>query len=95
MLDNMKILRDLVVVQAITQKKKAHAGFALPDELSDAGKVIAVGPEAKDIPIGSIIYFGNESKSMTIKGNAYTVMELNNVVGVESEEDGKEILGEN
>ena len=85
MLDNIKILRDLVVVQATTQKKKS-TGFAMPDEQTGvSGRVAAVGPEVTTLKIGSMVYFGNESKQMTIKGQDFIVMELSNVVGIEEE----------
>jgi len=87
MLDKVKILRDLVVVQALNQKKKAH-GYATPEEKTGtSGKVVALGPDVTDLQVGAVVYFGNESKSMNIKGQDLIVMELNNVVGIEEAEN--------
>lgn len=85
MLDKVKILRDLVVVQAVTQKKKAQ-GFAMPEEETGvSGRVVAFGPDVTTLQVGALVYFGNESKQMTIKGQDFIVMELNNVIGTEEE----------
>lgn len=82
---SVKILRDLVVIEPLAQKKKSTGGFAMPDEFSGySGKVVGLGPKTEDIGIGDIVYFGNESKSMTIKGQEVVVMEQNNVIGIEA-----------
>lgn len=86
MLGNVKILRDLVVVEPITQKKKA-AGYAMPEEVAGtSGKVIAIGPKVEGILIGTIVHFGNVCKPYVIKGQNCVVMEQDNVVGIEEAE---------
>ena len=62
----------------------------MPEEIGgDTGKVVALGPEVNagslgpEIKIGCTVYFGNESKVVSIKGNDYTVMESDNVIGIE------------
>jgi len=86
-LGSIKILRDLVVVEPLTQKKK-NVGFTMPDEITDyVGKVVGLGPGTGNISMGDTIYFGNEKKEMSIKGQNVIVMEQDNVVGIEENKE--------
>lgn len=86
MLNGVQILRDLVLIQPMNQKRRGSGGFALPEETGgDLGKIVAVGPDVSADLVGNIAYFGNESKQITIKGTEYIVMEINNVIGIEKE----------
>jgi hypothetical protein len=83
MLENIAILRDLILVTPI-KPEKGNDYFVVPESSNDAGLVVAKGPDAQNgIKVGSLIYFGNDRKTVSIKGKAYTVMGVNNVIGIE------------
>lgn len=85
MLEGITILRNLVVIQPLNQKKKNTVGYAVPEEAGgDVGKVVALGPEVSDLKLDSVIYFGNVTKKVLIKGSEYIVMESDNVIGFEA-----------
>lgn len=93
----MKIrpLGDRLVVERIEQENKTAGGIIIPDtakEKPKQGKVLAVGPGAKDengkrvpvdVSVGDIVLFtqwaGNELK---IDGKEYLVMKESDVIGV-------------
>ncbi len=93
----MKIrpLGDRIVVERIEQDTKTAGGIIIPDtakEKPKQGKVLAVGPGAKDesgkrvamdVSVGDIVLFtqwaGNEMK---IDGKEYLVMKESDVIGI-------------
>ena len=93
----MKIrpLHDRVVVERIEQDEKTTGGIIIPDtakEKPKQGKVLAVGPGARDesgkyiamdVKVGDIVLFtqwaGNEVK---IDGKEYLVLKESDVIGV-------------
>ncbi|MFO0389970.1 MAG: co-chaperone GroES [Alphaproteobacteria bacterium] len=93
----MKIrpLGDRIVVERIEQDTKTAGGIIIPDNAKEKpkqGKVLAVGPGAKDesgkriamdVSVGDIVLFtqwaGNEMK---IDGKEYLVMKESDVIGL-------------
>lgn len=93
----MKIrpLGDRIVVERIEQDTKTAGGIIIPDtakEKPKQGKVLAVGPGAKDesgkriamdVSVGDVVLFtqwaGNEMK---IDGKEYLVMKESDVIGI-------------
>lgn len=91
----IKPLSDRLVVERIEQEEKTLGGIIIPDtakEKPKQGKVLAVGPGAKDengkrIPVdvqaGDIVLFtqwaGNEIK---IDGKEYLVLKESDVIGI-------------
>jgi chaperonin GroES len=91
----IKPLADRLVVERLEQDEKTSGGIIIPDtakEKPKQGKVLAVGPGAKDengkrIPVdvqaGDIVLFtqwaGNEIK---IDGKDYLVMKESDVIGI-------------
>src|SRR3984885_6101979 len=92
---NIRPLGDRLVVERIEQEDKTVGGIIIPDtakEKPKKGKVLAVGPGAKDengkrIPVdvqaGDIVLFtqwaGNEIK---MDGKEYLVMKESDVIGI-------------
>src|SRR5437868_13356690 len=90
-----KPLGDRLVVERIEQESKTAGGIIIPDNAKEKpkqGKVLAVGPGAKDengkrIPVdveaGDIVLFtqwaGNEVK---IDGKDYLVLKESDVIGI-------------
>jgi chaperonin GroES len=91
----IKPLGDRLVVERLEQEEKTSGGIIIPDtakEKPKQGKVLAVGPGAKDengkrIPVdvqaGDIVLFtqwaGNEIK---IDGKDYLVLKESDVIGI-------------
>ncbi len=91
----IKPLGDRLVVERIEQDEKTLGGIIIPDtakEKPKQGKVLAVGPGAKDengkripvdVSVGDIVLFtqwaGNEIK---IDGKEYLVMKESDVIGI-------------
>lgn len=91
----IKPLADRLVVERLEQDEKTAGGIIIPDtakEKPKQGKVLAVGPGAKDengkrIPVdvqaGDIVLFtqwaGNEIK---IEGKDYLVLKESDVIGI-------------
>ena len=91
----IKPLGDRLVVERLEQEEKTSGGIIIPDtakEKPKQGKVLAVGPGAKDengkrIPVdvqaGDIVLFtqwaGNEIK---IEGKDYLVLKESDVIGI-------------
>jgi len=91
----IKPLSDRIVVERIEQDEKTAGGIIIPDNAKEKpkqGKVLAVGPGAKDengkrIPVdveaGDIVLFtqwaGNEIK---IDGKEYLVLKESDVIGI-------------
>lgn len=100
----MKIrpLGDRLVVERIEQDEKSAGGIIIPDtakEKPKQGKVLAVGPGAKDenghrieidVEVGDIVLFtqwaGNEIK---IEGTEYLVLKESDVIGIIEETSSK------
>jgi chaperonin GroES len=92
---NIKPLGDRLVVERIEQEDKTVGGIIIPDSAKEKpkkGKVLAVGPGAKDengkrIPVdvqaGDIVLFtqwaGNEIK---MDGKEYLVLKETDVIGI-------------
>ncbi len=92
---NIKPLADRLVVERIEQAEKTAGGIIIPDNAKEKpkqGKVLAVGPGAKDengkrIPVdvqaGDIVLFtqwsGNEVK---LDGKEYLVLKESDVIGI-------------
>ena len=91
----IKPLADRLVVERLEQEEKTSGGIIIPDtakEKPKQGKVLAVGPGAKDengkrIPVdvqaGDIVLFtqwaGNEIK---LDGKDYLVLKESDVIGI-------------
>jgi len=98
----IKPLGDRLVVERIEQEEKTAGGIIIPDtakEKPKQGKVLAVGPGAKDengkrIPVdveaGDIVLFtqwaGSEIK---MDGKDYLVLKESDVIGIIEETSGK------
>lgn len=92
---NVKPLGDRIVVERIEQDEKTAGGIIIPDtakEKPKQGKVLAVGPGAKDesgkriqmdLSVGDIVLFtqwaGSEIK---LDGKDYLVMKESDVIGI-------------
>jgi len=92
---NIKPLADRLVVERIESDTKTAGGIIIPDtakEKPKQGKVLAVGPGAKDengkripvdVSVGDIVLFtqwaGNEIK---MDGKEYLVMKESDVIGI-------------
>lgn len=99
---NIRPLGDRIVVERIEQDVKTAGGIIIPDtakEKPKQGKVLAVGPGAKDesgkriamdVSVGDIVLFtqwaGNEIK---IEGKEYLVLKESDVIGVIEENGAK------
>lgn len=91
----IKPLGDRIVVERLDEETKTAGGIIIPDNAKEKpkqGKVLAVGPGAKDengkrtpvdVKVGDVILFtqwaGNEVK---IDGVEYLVMKESDVIGV-------------
>lgn len=98
----IKPLGDRLVVERLEQEEKTSGGIIIPDtakEKPKQGKVLAVGPGAKDengkrIPVdvqaGDIVLFtqwaGNDIK---IDGKDYLVLKESDVIGIIEETGSK------
>ena len=98
----IKPLGDRLVVERLEQEQKTAGGIIIPDNAKEKpkqGKVLAVGPGAKDengkrIPVdveaGDIVLFtqwaGNEIK---IDGKDYLVLKESDVIGIIEETGSK------
>jgi len=98
----IKPLGDRLVVERLEQEEKTSGGIIIPDtakEKPKQGKVLAVGPGAKDehgkrVPVdvqaGDIVLFtqwaGNEIK---IDGKDYLVLKESDVIGIIEETGSK------
>lgn len=92
---NIKPLGDRIVVERLEEETKSAGGIIIPDNAKEKpkeGKVLAVGPGAKDengkrapmdVSVGDTILFtqwaGNEIK---IDGKEYLVMKESDVIGI-------------
>ncbi|MGE0754550.1 MAG: co-chaperone GroES [Alphaproteobacteria bacterium] len=92
---NIKPLGDRIVVERLDEENKTAGGIIIPDNAKEKpkqGKVLAVGPGAKDengkrapmdVKVGDTILFtqwaGNEIK---LDGKEYLVMKESDVIGV-------------
>jgi chaperonin GroES len=88
-------LHDRVVVERITAEEKTAGGIIIPDTVKEKpqqGKVIAVGPGARDesgklVPVdvkaGDRVLFGKWSGTeVKIDGTEYLIMKESDIMGV-------------
>ena len=91
---NIKPLGDRIVIEAIEQDEKTSGGIIIPDtakEKPKQGKVLAVGPGAKDengkripmdVDVGDIVLFTQWAGSdVKIDGKEYKVLKESDVIG--------------
>lgn len=91
---NIKPLGDRIVVEASEQEEKSAGGIIIPDSAKEKpkqGKVLAVGPGAKDengkripmdVEVGDIVLFTQWAGSdIKIDGNEYKVLKESDVIG--------------
>lgn len=91
---NIKPLGDRLVVEAIEQEDKTAGGIIIPDSAKEKpkqGKVLAVGPGAKDesgkriamdVEVGDIVLFTQWAGSdVKIDGKEYKVLKESDVIG--------------
>jgi chaperonin GroES len=99
---NIKPLGDRLVVERLEQETKSAGGIIIPDSAKEKpkqGKVLAVGPGAKDengkriavdVSVGDIVLFtqwsGNEIK---VEGKDLLVLKESDVIGIIEETKGK------
>lgn len=92
---NIKPLGDRLVVERLEQEEKTVGGIIIPDSAKEKpkqGKVLAVGPGAKDengkrievdVKPGDVVLFtqwaGNEIK---IEGKEYLILKESDVIGI-------------
>jgi len=98
---NIKPLGDRIVVERIEQESKTAGGIIIPDNAKEKpkqGKVLAVGPGAKDengkrivvdVEVGDIVLFtqwaGSEIK---MDGKDFLVLKESDVIGIIQETKG-------
>jgi chaperonin GroES len=91
---NIKPLGDRVVVEPIEQDQKTAGGIIIPDtakEKPKQGKVLAVGPGAKDesgkriamdVDVGDIVLFTQWAGSdVKLDGKEYKVLKESDIIG--------------
>lgn len=91
---NIKPLGDRLVIEAIEQEAKTAGGIIIPDTAKEKprqGKVLAVGPGAKDengkripmdVEVGDIVLFTQWAGSdIKIDGKEYKVLKESDVIG--------------
>lgn len=100
---NIKPLGDRLVIEAIEQDTKTAGGIIIPDtakEKPKQGKVLAVGPGAKDengkripmdVSVGDIVLFTQWAGSdVKLDGKEYKVLKESDVIGtIEQGKAGK------
>jgi len=83
-----KPLKDRVLVEREEQSNTTASGLFIPDTAKEKpleGKVIAVGPDAKEdgISVGDIVVFANFSgMEIVIEGNEYLILLSKEVLGL-------------
>ncbi|MFW0776943.1 MAG: co-chaperone GroES [Rickettsiales bacterium] len=91
---NIKPLGDRIVVEASEQEEKTAGGIIIPDNAKEKpkqGKVLAVGPGAKDengkripmdVEVGDIVLFTQWAGSdIKVDGVEYKVLKESDVIG--------------
>ncbi|MDX2113459.1 MAG: co-chaperone GroES [Alphaproteobacteria bacterium] len=91
---NIKPLGDRIVVEALEQEDKTAGGIIIPDTAKEKprqGKVLAVGPGAKDengkripmdLEVGDIVLFTQWAGSdIKVDGKEYKVLKESDVIG--------------
>lgn len=99
---NIKPLGDRIVVEAIEQEDKTAGGIIIPDSAKEKpkqGKVLAVGPGAKDengkriamdVEVGDIVLFTQWAGSdVKIDGKEYKVLKESDVIGTIEQSSSK------
>ena len=92
---SFKPLHDRVAVERVAEEEKTKGGIIIPDtakEKPSEGKVIAVGPGARDkngkhiamaVKVGDRILFGKWSGTeVTIDGNKILIMQESDILGI-------------
>jgi chaperonin GroES len=95
-------LHDRVLVQRLDEEEKTAGGIIIPDtakEKPSQGKVIAVGPGARDengerqpmdVQVGDRILFGKWSGTeVKVDGEEYLIMKESDIMGVIEEKGAK------
>lgn len=91
---NIKPLGDRVVVEAIEQDEKTAGGIIIPDSAKEKprqGKVLAVGPGARDedgkripmdVEVGDVVLFTQWAGSdVKVDGKEYKVLKESDIIG--------------
>lgn len=82
----LKPLDNRVIVKPFPPEDKFMGRFSIPDEYKvdpNAGEVISVGSEVKDIKPGNIaIYDGNYGVNIIDEGETYRVLEKKNIFAI-------------
>ncbi len=94
---NFRPLHDRVLVQPLDGEEKTAGGIIIPDtakEKPSEGKVIAVGPGAKnedgkilpmEVKVGDLVLFGKWSGTeVKIDGVEYSIMKESDIMGIMS-----------
>lgn len=92
---NLRPLNDRVVVEPVEQESTTASGLVLPEtakEKPQQGKVIAVGPGARDedgermpldLEVGDLVLFAKYAGTeIKIDGNKVLIMKENDILGV-------------
>jgi chaperonin GroES len=92
---NIKPLGDRLVVERIEQETTTSGGIIIPDTVKEKpkqGKVLAVGPGAKDengkrlpvdVEVGDVVLFTQWSGSeIKLDGKEYLVLKESDVIGI-------------
>ncbi len=95
-------LHDRVLVQRLDEEEKTAGGIIIPDtakEKPSQGKVIAVGPGARDengerqpmdVQVGDRVLFGKWSGTeVKVDGEEYLIMKESDIMGVIDEKGAK------
>jgi chaperonin GroES len=95
-------LHDRVLVQRLDEEEKTSGGIIIPDtakEKPSQGKVIAVGPGARDengarqpmdVQVGDRILFGKWSGTeVKVDGEEYLIMKESDIMGVIEEKGAR------
>lgn len=56
--------------------------FALPEDTTSCGTIIAAGPEVTDLQVGQKVYFGDKRQQVRIEGKDLQIMEEDNVLAI-------------
>lgn len=91
---NIKPLGDRIVIEAIEQDEKTAGGIIIPDSAKEKpkqGRVLAVGPGAKDengkriamdLEVGDVVLFTQWAGSdVKVDGKEYKILKESDVIG--------------
>lgn len=81
-----KPLKDRVFVSYSDEAEKTSGGIYVPDtakEKPQKGKVEAVGPEAKELKVGDVVFFDRYSGSkVNIDNTEYLIIKEEDILGI-------------